>query len=139
VDFGHAAKLQSFNELITSKPGRVSLRAGTFAIEVALERRRIARGSPRQPRRVDARTGADPSLRQTIVLLGARRAIPWLIGTAIPGPSVLQRQQQQEFQREVQRGWAGSRDSPQIRSQEVPTLASPLCQGEVRQIILLDY
>ena len=114
-----SAKLQSFNALVTSTPGRISLRVGTFAIEVALERRHIARGSSRQVRHVDARTGADPSLRQTIVLLGARHAIPWLIGTAIPGQSVRQREQQLEFQREVQRAHAEHAGDPEARQEAI--------------------
>ncbi len=95
------------------------MQAGTFAIAVALERRRIARGTPRRARHVDARTGADPSLRQTAVLLGAERAIPWLIGTAIPGPSADQRQQQLEFEREVQRAHAEHASDPEARQEAI--------------------
>ncbi len=72
--------------LPTAERSQVLLRAGVFAAAVALERRRIARGSPRRVRRVDARTGAEPNLRQTIIVLGAQRATPWLLGKLIPGP-----------------------------------------------------
>ncbi len=57
---------------LSSARGRVLLRVCVFAIVVAQERRSIAKGSDRGVRRVDVRTGAAPSLRQTIVVLGMR-------------------------------------------------------------------
>lgn len=66
---------------------RRALRAFVFAIAVGLERRRIARPSRRaRARHVDLRTGAPPTLWQTIVLLAARDAISWLVTVALPGP-----------------------------------------------------
>jgi hypothetical protein len=95
----------------------MSVRAGAFALTVALERRRIARGSPRRIRRVDARTGADPSLRQTITLLGTQPAIQRLIGAAIPGPDAKLRNRQQELQRELERMNAEHADDPHARQE----------------------
>lgn len=63
------------------------LRAFIFAIAVALERRKIARPSRKaRVRHVDLRTGAPPSLRQTIILLAARDVISWIMTIALPAP-----------------------------------------------------
>jgi hypothetical protein len=78
------------------------LRVCVFAIAVALERRSVAKGSSRRVRRVDARTGEAPSLRQTIVVLGVRDLIQWL-GRAIPGQGATPQRLDPELQRELQR------------------------------------
>jgi hypothetical protein len=106
-------KIRAFNKLFSSRPGRIGMRAGGFALAVALERRRIARGSNRRRRRVDARSGADPSLRQTIVLLAVPRAIQKLIGTATRGPDAKLQARQREFHRELRRLRAEHRDDPE--------------------------
>lgn len=95
------------------------MRAGGFALAVALERRRVARGSGRRRRRVDARTGADPSLRQTIVLLAAPRAIQKLIGTATRGSDAKLQARQREFHRELGRLRAEHRDNPEALQEAV--------------------
>jgi hypothetical protein len=87
------------------------LRVCVFAIVVAQERRSIAKASHRGIRRVDARTGAAPSLRQTIVVLGARDAIRWLV-RAIPGPGAAPRRLDPEFQGEIERVRAEHADDP---------------------------
>ncbi len=84
----------------TSARGRVLLRVCLFAIVVAQERRSIAKDSHRGVRRVDVRTGAAPSLRQTIVVLGARDAIRWLV-RAIPGPGAAPQRPDPELQHEL--------------------------------------
>lgn len=86
-----------------SERSQVLLRVCVFAIAVALERRRIARGSPRRVRRVDARTGADPSLRQTIIVLVAQRAGQWLLGRAIPGPGAALQRMKPKLEHEIER------------------------------------
>lgn len=87
------------------------LRVCVFAIVVAQERRSIAKGSHQSVRRVDARTGAVPSLRQTIVVLGTRDAIRWLI-RAIPGPGTAPQRLDPEFRRELERVRAEHTDDP---------------------------
>jgi hypothetical protein len=65
------ARLPSVSAIVPSSArGRVLLRVCVFAIAVAQERRSVAKGSSGRVRRVDARTGAVPSLRQTVVVLG---------------------------------------------------------------------
>jgi hypothetical protein len=109
----------SFNRLLASTPGRIAMQVGAFAIEVALERRRITRGSPRRARRVDARTGADPSLRQTIVLLGAPRATQQLIRVLTPGSNAKLQAQHHELQDELRRLQAEHADDPQARQEAI--------------------
>jgi hypothetical protein len=108
----------------TSERIQVLLRAGVFAVAVALERRRIARGSPRRVRRVDARTGADPSLRQTIIVLGTQRAVPWLLARATPGPGA----ELQRIKPEIERMRLEYPDDPSAR-QEALTRVSQRRQG----------
>jgi hypothetical protein len=86
----------------TSTSSRALLRVCVFAIAVALERQSIAKGSFRRVRRVDARTGEAPSLRQTIVVLGVRDLIQWL-GRAIPGQGATPQRLDPELHREIQR------------------------------------
>ena len=106
----------SFNmRLPTAERSQVLLRAGVFAAAVALERRRIARGSPRRVRRVDARTGAEPSLRQTIIVLGAQRATPWLLGKVIPGPDA----ELQGIKPEIERVRLEHADDPSARQEAI--------------------
>lgn len=62
--------------------------AGELALAVALERRRIAKGSRKGVKRVDVETSQDPSLRQTIVVICVQRSARWLIARALPGPKV---------------------------------------------------
>ncbi len=79
------AKIPSFNiKLPTSAHSRFLMRVCVFAIAVVLERRSIARGSHRGVRRVDARTGADLSLRQTVVVLGARARRTFAVDALAP-------------------------------------------------------
>jgi hypothetical protein len=87
------------------------LRACVFAIAVAQERRSIAKGSHQGVRRVDARTGAAPSLRQTIVVLGMRDVIRWLV-RAIPGPGATPQRSDPGLQRELVRVRAEHADDP---------------------------
>ena len=112
-------KIRAFDKLFSSKPGRIGMRTGGFALAVALERRRIARGSGRRRWRVDARTGANPSLRQTIVLLAAPRAIQKLIGTATRGSDTKLQARQREFHRELGRLRAEHRDNPEALQEAV--------------------
>jgi hypothetical protein len=97
--------------LPTSSSGRALLRVCLFAVAVALERRSAAKGSSKRVRRVDARTGTAPSLRQTIVVLGVRDAIRWL-GRAIPGPGATPKRPDPELQRELERVRAQHADDP---------------------------
>ncbi|HUN78454.1 MAG TPA: hypothetical protein VMU32_06005 [Solirubrobacteraceae bacterium] len=107
-------RVRAFGNLFGSAPGRIGMRAGGFALAVALERRRIARGPDRRRvRRVDARTDADPSLRQTIVLLAAPRAIHKLIQITTRGPDAKRQARQLELHRELRRLRAEHHDSPE--------------------------
>jgi hypothetical protein len=65
-----------------------------------MERRRIAKGADRGARRVDIETGAPPSLRQTIVLLGTRVAVQRALRT-IPMPAAGSRLHDPEVSREI--------------------------------------
>jgi hypothetical protein len=106
------ARIPSISAIVpTSARGRALLRVCVFAIVVAQERRSIAKASHRGVRRVDARTGAAPSLRQTIVVLGTRDAIRWLI-RAIPGPGNAPPRLDPELQHELQRVRAQHADDP---------------------------
>jgi hypothetical protein len=96
----------------TSARGRALLRVCVFAIAVAQERRRDAKGSSGRVRRVDARTGAAPSLRQTIVVLGVRELIQWL-GRAIPRQGAPPQGLDPELQRELQRVRVQHADDPE--------------------------
>lgn len=115
------ARTAPLHDLLGSTRGQVSMRVLAFAIGVALERRDVARSSPGRVRRVDARTGAAPSLRQTVVLLGARRAVQWLLGTALPWPGTAQRAHAQrahaELTREFERVRAEHPDDPRARQE----------------------
>ena len=105
-------RLPSLSAIVpTSTRGRALLRVCVFAIAVAQERRNSAKGSRRGVRRVDARTGATPSLRQTIIVLGTRDAIRWL-GRAIPGPGAAPPRSDPELQRELERVRAEHADDP---------------------------
>lgn len=98
------ARIPHFNtKLPTSARGRALLRAGVFAIAVAMERRRIASGSHKRVRRVDARTGAAPGLRQTIIMLGVQDTIRWLLGRAIPRPGTAPSRLEPELELEIER------------------------------------
>jgi hypothetical protein len=110
------ARIAPLHDLLGSTRGQVSMRVLAFAVGVALERRDIARGSPGGVRRVDARTGAAPSLRQTVVLLGARRAIQWLVGSGLPWPGTSQHAQE-ECTRELKRMRAEHPDDPRARQE----------------------
>jgi hypothetical protein len=70
-------------------------------------------------RRVDVRTGADPSLRQTIVLLGVRPAIRWLIRVATPDPNAKLRRRQEELRRELERVSAEHSGDPCARQEAI--------------------
>jgi hypothetical protein len=89
-----------YERLATSARGRALLWLGGFAFSVATERRRIAKGSTRGTRRVDARTGAPPNLRQTVIVLGAREAIRRL-ASAILGPAPVSQLHDPEISREL--------------------------------------
>jgi hypothetical protein len=108
------ARLPSVSAILSSTRGRVLLRVCVFAIVVAQERRSIAKDSDRGVRRVDARTGAAPSLRQTIVVLGARDVIRWLV-RVIPGPGARPRRSDAGLQRELVRVRAEHADDPDAR------------------------
>jgi hypothetical protein len=106
------ARLPSVSAILpTSASGRALLRVCVFAIAVAQERRSVAKGSSKRVRRVDARTGAAPSLRQTIIVLGVRDAIRWL-GRAILGPSVPPQRLDPGLQRDLDRVRAQHADDP---------------------------
>jgi len=106
------ARLPSVNAIVpTSASGRALLRVCVFAIAVAQEQRSIAKGSRQGVRRVDARTGAAPSLRQTVVVLGVRDAIRWLV-RAIPGPGAAPQRLDPELQGELERVRAEHADDP---------------------------
>ena len=111
--YGVMARLPPVSTVLSlSARGRVLLRVCVFAIIVAQERRSIAKGSdPGVFRRVDARTGAAPSLPQTIVVLGMRDVIRWLI-RAIPGPGAKPRRPDPGLQRELVRARAEHADDP---------------------------
>jgi hypothetical protein len=98
----------------TSARGRALLRVCVFAIGVAQERRSAAKGSRRGARRVDARTGAAPSVSQTIVVLGVRDAVRWLV-RAIPGPGAAPPRPDPGLQRELERVRAEHADDPEAR------------------------
>jgi hypothetical protein len=93
------------------------LRICAFAIAVALERRRTTRESRKGVRRVDARTGAAPSLRQTIVLLGARDAVRWLLGRVIPGSGEAPELVKREMEHELKRARVEHSDDPSARQE----------------------
>lgn len=105
------ARLPPVSAVLSSASGRVLLRVCVFAIVVAQERRSIAKGSDRGVQRVDARTGAAPSLRQTIVVLGMRDVIRWLV-RAIPGPGARPQRPDPGLQRELARVRAEHTDDP---------------------------
>lgn len=112
ADYGAMGRLPPVSAIVpTSARGRALLRVCVFAIAVAQERRSGAKGSRRGARRVDARTGAAPSLRQTIVVLGARDAIRWLI-RAIPGAGAAPQRPDPGLQRELERVRAEHADDP---------------------------
>lgn len=98
------------------------MRICVFAMAVALERRSVARGSRARDRHVDARTGAAPSLRQTIVLLGAREAIRWLFAKVMPGPGAALRRVQPEWQRELARVRAQHADGSSAQREAIMRL-----------------
>jgi hypothetical protein len=110
------ARPAPLHDLLASTRAQMSMRVLAFAIGVALERRDIARGSPGGVRRVNARTGAALSLRQTVVLLGVRRAVQWLLGSALPWPGTPQRAHV-EFTRELERVRAEHPDDPRARQE----------------------
>jgi hypothetical protein len=97
------ARIPLFDRLPATGRRSALMRICVFAIAVVLERRSVARGTRARVRHVDARTGAAPSLRQTIVLLGSRDAIRWLFDRAIPGSGAALRRAQPEWQRELVR------------------------------------
>ena len=97
--------------LITSSPGRALLRAGVFAIAVVQERRHIARGSTKGVQRVDVRTGAAPSLRQTTIVLGTQSLIRWL-GRVIPGPGTSPARPDPGLTREIEQARSQHADDP---------------------------
>jgi hypothetical protein len=110
--YGAMARLPSINTILpTSASGRALLRVCVSAIAVAQERRSLAKGSHQGVRRVDARTGSAPSLRQTIVVLGLRDAIRWLV-RATPGPGATPRRSNPELQHELERVHAEHTDDP---------------------------
>jgi hypothetical protein len=87
---------------ITRMEHSFRFRVCVFAIDVAQERRSSAKGSHRGVRRVDARTGAAPSLRQTVAVFGVRDAIRWLVRT-IPGPGASLQRSDPGLQCELER------------------------------------
>jgi hypothetical protein len=95
----------------------LALRIFAFAFAVGMERRRIASESPEKARRVDARTGAAPSLRQTIVVLGTREALRWLLDRLLPRPGAAQRRTQPELAREIERVRALHADDPSAQQE----------------------
>lgn len=120
------------------------LRVCVFAIAVAQERRSSAKGSSGRVRRVDARTGAVPSLRQTVVVLGARDAIRWLV-RAIPGPGAAPRRVDPEFQRALERVRVEHADDPAARQEAIMrvyrerhvTPANACLPGLVRGVVVV--
>jgi len=119
ADYEAMARLPSVGAIVpTSARGRALLRVCVFAIAVAQERRSNTKGSSGRVRRVDARTGAAPSLRQTVVVLGARDAIRWLV-RAIPGPGVAPLRVDPEFQREIERVRMEHGDDPAARQEAI--------------------
>lgn len=113
------ARIPSASNLAASGRGRALLRVGAFAFAVALERRRVAKGSRERVRRVDARTGAPPSLRQTIVVLGARDAIRWLFDRVIPRPGAARRRAEAERVREIEHARAQHADDPSAQQEAI--------------------
>lgn len=108
---GVMARLPPVSAVLSSTRGRVLLRVCVFVIVVAQERRSVAKGSDRGVRRVDVRTGAAPSLRQTIVVLGMRDVIRWLV-RVIPGPGARPQRSDPGLQRELVRVRAEHADDP---------------------------
>lgn len=92
--------MRLYQRLATSARGRTLLWLGSFALSVAMERRRIAKGAVKGTYRVDAKTGAPPSLHQTIILLGTRLAVE-RGARAIPSPAAASRLHDPEVSREV--------------------------------------
>lgn len=98
---------------------RVLMRAGGFAFAVAMERRSIARGSDRM-RHVDLRTGAAPTLRQTVLLLGAREAIKEGFNCLVPMPGMAkQKRYASELRDMLQRARREHPDDPHARNDAV--------------------
>jgi hypothetical protein len=85
--------------LTISARGRALLWLLGFACSVATERRRIAKRSTRGARRVDVKTGAPPTLRQTVIVLGTQEAIRRLV-SAILGPAPTSQLHDPEINRE---------------------------------------
>ncbi len=94
-------------------------RAATFASAVAIERWTIARGRRQRVQRVDARTGAPPSLRQTIVVLGAQNATRWLLDRALPKPGREMAHAAEEQGRELKRVSALYADDEDARQEAI--------------------
>lgn len=90
--------------------------AGDFALAVLFERRRIAKGSRKGTRRVDVETGEDPTMRQTIVFLGAQRSVRWLAARAIPTPGSLV---SDEMSEELRRAAERHGDDPAARQRAI--------------------
>jgi hypothetical protein len=110
--YGAMARPPSIDAVLpTSASGRALLRVCVFVIAVTQERRSIAKGSRQGIRRVDAQTGAAPSLRQTIVVLGLRDMTRWLV-RAIPGSGATPRRSDPELQRELERVRVEHADDP---------------------------
>lgn len=99
------------------------MRVGTFVVAVVLERRSIKHGSQRRTRRIDARTGADPSLRQTIVLLGVQQAIRWLARAPSFRSDTRRQRQALEFKRAVERIEVECAGDPRARREAITRLA----------------
>ncbi len=95
------------------------MRAGGFAFAVAMERRSIARGSDRI-RHVDLSTGTAPTLRQTILLIGAREAIKESFNRLAPMPGMAkQKRHASELQDILQRARREHPDDPQARNEAI--------------------
>jgi hypothetical protein len=100
----------------------VVLRILVFAFAVSMERRRIASESPEKVRRVDARTGAAPSLRQTIVVLGTRETLRLLLDRLLPRPGAAQRRARPELKGEIERVRALHADDPSAQQEAIREL-----------------
>jgi hypothetical protein len=109
-------QIDSFKTALPGSTGtQALLRVCVFAMVVAVEHRRITSGSHKQAR-VDACTGAPPSLSQTIVLLGSREGIKWLIRKSSPRHRA---QPSHELGLEIQRARRQYADDPEARREAI--------------------
>lgn len=106
----------------SGKRTRVLARLGTFAFGVAVHRRSLARGRGASSRRVDARSGEPPSLRQTIVLLGAQQGLRWAARQMLP--TSVKQVDREELTREIRRAQTQYADDPDAQNAAIAQLYS---------------